>query len=76
LIGIGLDGGGAVLGLRFVGLAIVLVDESAVEVDLHGSAVFGDGAEHVVGHVAGMVGQGAGRGVRGDDGALLMAMVS
>src|SRR6266478_3081737 len=68
LVGVGLDCGIAVFGLRFSGFAVVLVDEGVVEVYLDDAAVFGDGAEHVVGHVAGMIGEGASGGVRGDDG--------
>ena len=49
-------------------VVVALGEVAAVEVDLHGAAVFGEGADHVVGHVAGVVGDGAAGGVRGDDG--------
>src|ERR1700682_3184119 len=51
LVGVGLDGGVAVFGLRFSGLAVVLVDEGIVEIYLDDAAILGDGAQHVVGHV-------------------------
>ena len=66
----GLDGVVAVFGLRFGGFAVVLVDEGVVEIYLDYSAVLGDGAQHVVGHVARMIGEGARGRVRGDDGRL------
>ena len=66
LVGVGLDGGVAVFGLGFLGLAVVLVDEGAVEIYLDDAAVLGDGAQHVVGHVARMIGEGARGRVRGD----------
>jgi hypothetical protein len=60
--------------LGFVGVAVGLGDEAGVEVDVDdaafgvGTAGVGYGAEHVVGHVARGVAEGAGVGVRGDDG--------
>src|SRR5437660_4538812 len=68
LVGVGLDGGIAVFGLRFSGFAVVLVDEGVVEIYLDDAAVLGDGAEHVVRHIAGMIGEGTSGGVRGNDG--------
>ncbi len=50
------------------GLAVGLVDEGGVEVDHDGAAVGGDGAELIVGEVAGRVAEGAGAGVRREDG--------
>ena len=52
-----------------LGLAKVCVVEAAEEVHLHHAAVFGDRAQHVVGHVARRVDQRAGRRVRRDDGS-------
>ena len=50
------------------GLAVGLVDEGGVEVDHADAAVGGEGAECVVGEVAVGFGEGAGRGVRDEDG--------
>ncbi len=47
---------------------VALREEVAAEVDLHDSAFCGEGFDHVVGHVAGVAGDGAAAGVRGDDG--------
>ncbi len=55
-VGVGLDGGVAVFGLRFRGLAVVLVDEGVVKIYLDYATVLGHGAKHVVGHVAGVIG--------------------
>ena len=52
----------------FGGVVVTLREVVAVEVDLEGAAVGGEGADHVVGEVAGVVGDGAGGGMGGDDG--------
>ena len=66
--GEGFVGGGECGLLGDPGLAVGLVDEGGVEVDHDDAAVGGDGAELVVGEVAGGFGEGAGGGVRGEDG--------
>src|SRR5260370_1015799 len=58
----------AVFGLRFRGLAVVLVDEGVVKIYLDYATVLGHGAKHVVGHVAGVIGEGTRGRVRGNDG--------
>ena len=54
--------------LRGPGLAVGLVDEGGVEVDHADTAVGGEGAELRVGEVAQGGGEGAGGGVRDEDG--------
>ena len=49
----GVEGGVPLFGGGFGGFAVVLVDEAGEEVHHHDAVVFGDCAEHVVGHVAG-----------------------
>src|ERR1700691_4328122 len=58
LIVVGLDGGVAIFGLCCRSPAVVLIDESAVEIYLYDSTVFGDGAEHVIRHVTGSIREG------------------
>jgi len=50
------------------GVEVALREVGAVEVDLEGTAFRSEGADHVVGQVAGVAGDGAGGGVRGNDG--------
>ena len=60
---------GAELGQEGLGgVKVALGEVAAVEVDLDGASLGGEGAEHVVGHVAGVVGEGAAAGVGGDEG--------
>src|ERR1700733_8177403 len=66
LLGVGPGRGLAVFRLRLSRFAEALVDKSAVEIYLDDAAVFSDGTKHVIGHVAGMIGESASRGMRGD----------
>ena len=55
-------------GVGFFVIAEFLAEEADVIVDLDYAAVFGEVADHVVGHVAGGDAEGAAGGVGGEDG--------
>jgi hypothetical protein len=56
-------------GMSFFEVAEFLGEKADVIVDLDDAAVFGEGAHHVVGHVAGSFSEGACRRVGSDDGS-------
>ena len=50
-----------------LGVAEFLAEEADVEIDLDDAAFCGEFADHVVGHVARVIAEGAAIGMRGDD---------
>ena len=58
------------IGIGLGGVAVFLAEETDVVIDLDYAAFGGQGFDHLVGHVAGMIAEGAAGGMRGDHGGL------